>query len=569
MPETLIAALSRPGAYPYEVSSELAGGAAEIDVVQTHISIIFLVGDRAYKVKKPVDLGFLDFTSLDARRHFCEEEVRLNRRLTRDVYLGIVKILKCEDGEIIVSEAISGGDESRQNDPGEVIDYAVLMQRLPQEAMMDRRLARGEIDNDILDRLAGMLVLFHAACPTGTGVVEHAEPEELRNQVRDNFSELGSSCNSGDGGGGEGRVDGVISPGILDFVRCNLLALIDRHEPLLRTRIAGGRIREGHGDLHSRNICVLDEHNRTPNEIVIYDCIEFSHALRCRDVACEIAFLAMDLDFNGYRAFASHFVREYAARANDPEIHDLIAFYKMHFAVVRSKVEALRSCEQEVNDEDRRTARAAARRYSCLAAGYALQPCLILMCGLPASGKSHVARSLESPLGARILRSDVIRKELAGMSPTDRGRSGDESGLYSHDMTERTYAEMLSRATQELERGKSVICDATFPVSLFRAPFMRIADEHHARAFLIETTAPESAVKERMADRASDAAEASDADWSVYLHARERFEPPIEIDPSHRIRIDTCERDNRGDDDGATAMVASIIDRLIAATPGS
>ena len=360
-----------------------------------------------------------------------------------------------------------------------------------------------------------------------------ATPDELRRQVRDNFDGLDLPSLSGR--------SGALARETLDFLRDHLLTFIDEHQALLRKRIANGRIREGHGDLHSRNICILDEHNRPANEIVIYDCIEFSRAFRCRDVACEIAFLAMDLDFNGFRAFASHFVREYAERADDPEIHDLIDFYKMHFAIVRGKVEALRSCEEEVSENDRCKARDTARRYLHLAAGYALRPCVILMCGLPATGKSHIARVLEAPMGARTLRSDVIRKELAGMSPTNRGRSGDESGIYSREMTQQTYEEMLRRAQAELEHGRSVIVDATFPAAPFREPFMRLAAEKRIRALLIETTAPEDVIRQRMAARASDQAEASDADWSVYQRASERFEPPNEIDPDRRLRIDTEE----------------------------
>ena len=543
--EALIHNLSLPDAYPQEIAAGIA--AADIRVIQTHISVIFLIGDRAFKVKKPVDLGFLDFTSLDSRRHFCAEEVRLNRRLAPDIYLGIAEIARDGDG-LRVSDAFEPSSEREETSGGEVIDYAVVMRRMPQDAMMDRRLARGEIDNEILDRLADLVVSFHAACPTGEGVDEHATPDELRRQVRDNLEGLSLPSPSGR--------SGALARDTLDFLRDHLLTFIDGHQPLLRSRIADGRIREGHGDLHSRNICILDEHNRPANEIVIYDCIEFSRAFRCRDVACEIAFLAMDLDFNGFRAFAAHFVREYAERADDPEIHDLIDFYKMHFAIVRAKVETVRSREEEVGEEDRCKARDTARRYLHLAAGYALRPCMILMCGLPATGKSHIASALEAPLSARTLRSDVIRKELAGMSPTDHDRSGDESGIYSREMTQRTYEEMLARAQAELEHGWSVIADATFPAAPFREPFMRLAAEKHIRALLIETTALEDVIRQRMAARASDQTDASDADWSVYLRARGRFEPPNEIDPDRRLRIDTEETDEN--DAIAMAMNALV-----------
>jgi len=555
-----IDALSRPEAYPHAPS--------RVDVVQTHISIVCLAGPLVFKVKKAVDLGFLDFTRLADRRRFCEEEVRLNSRLAPEVYLGVAEIAREPDGRVrIGSPGAPGASHSSDRD---VIDYAVVMKRLPEDGMMNHRLERGEIDNAMLDDLATILVDFHRRCRTGEDVNQHARPEALRRQIEDNFAGIEPREKNG---------TGTISAGLHGFLKDRLVRFVREHVSLLDSRIAEGRIREGHGDLHSRNICIVDPaawrrmHDAAASavgsgdagvapprddarpHIVIYDCIEFSEAFRCRDVACELAFLAMDLDFNGYRGFSGFLAHRYAERAGDDDLHALTSFYKAHFAVVRGKVESLRSMEDEVEATDRREARSLARAYFHLAAGYLLPPCLIVMSGLPGTGKSHVAGRLARPLEAEVLRSDVIRKRLAGVPPTQRAPAEGSENVYTEDATRRTYREMERRARTALRDGRHVIIDATMPSRAMRRPFLAIGEESGAPVVVVETTAPDDVVRERMRAREDDRREVSDADWDVYLKAKERFERPEEA--KRRVVV--------GADDDVDRAVGRVIESLMPA----
>lgn len=495
----LIRGLFDPCAYPHPVEGD-------ITVVQTHISIVFLAGNRVYKVKKALDLGFLDYSTLEQRKHFCEEEVRLNRRLAPETYLGVARIVRSEDGTL---QFVMLPDEGR-----ETIDYAVVMKRLPAEGMLDARLDRGKVDVYLLDRLAKKLVAFHNACPTGDDVDRYATPEALRKQVDDNLRGLATFIGELDG-----RDDLTLTRAMHDRLRGTMNDDLARLEDPFRQRISAGRIREGHGDLHAGNICILDS-----GEIVIYDCIEFSAAFRCRDVASEVAFLAMELDRAGRNDLADAFIDSYAKHAGDSGLRELVPFYKRHFAIVKAKVESLKSREEEVDEADRAKSLAKARRYALLAVGSTLPPALIMTCGLPGTGKSTFARALAPFLRAEHLASDRIRKDLAGLEPTERGTSND---IYTDEFTRRTYGAMRDRARIALKEGRTVIADANFPARKLREPFIALGKELDVPVLIVHLTAAESTIRERMHARSADTDEVSDADWSVYEKAKSRFEPPV------------------------------------------
>lgn len=495
----LIRGLSDPRAYPHPVEGD-------ITVVQTHISIVFLAGDHVYKVKKALDLGFLDYSTLAQRKHFCEEEVLLNRRLAPETYLGVARIVRSsDDGSLRFTMA--------SDDAGETIDYAVVMKRLPADGMLDARLERDDVDEPLLDRLARKLADFHRACPTGDEVNQYAIPEALKKQVDDNLRGLARFV------GEIGRDDDLtLTNAMHDRLRTVMHDDLDRLHDTFQTRITNNRIREGHGDLHAGNICILDS-----GEIVIYDCIEFSAAFRCRDVASEVAFLAMELDRTGRTDLADAFIDAYAKHAEDSGLLELVPFYKRHFAIVKAKVESLKSREEEVDAADRAKSLAKARRYALLAVGSTLPTAFIMTCGLPGTGKSTFARALAPCLRAEHLASDRIRKELAGLDPTERGTPHD---IYTDTFTQRTYDTMRDRTRDALQAGRTVIADANFPSRALRTPFIELGEELHVPAFTIHLTADESTVRERMRARSTDPTEVSDADWSVYEKAKSRFEPP-------------------------------------------
>lgn len=525
-----IRALSDPRAYPHPVEGD-------ITVIQTHISIVFLAGDRVYKIKKALDLGFLDYSTLAQRKHYCEEEVRLNRRLAPETYLGVARIVRSDDGtlQFVMSP----------NEDQETIDYAVVMKRLPAEGMLDAHLERGDVDVDLLDRLAKKLGAFHRACPTGDEVNQYALPAAIAKQVRDNLSGLDqfvSEMNDHD--------HPTLTRAMHDQLRGAMESHLAQLEDTFRQRIEAGRIRDGHGDLHAGNICVLNS-----GDIVIYDCIEFSAAFRCRDVASEVAFLAMELDRAGRADLADAFINSYAQHANDPGLCELVPFYKLHFAIVKAKVETLKSREAEVEAADREKSRARARRYAMLAVGYTLPPLLLMTCGLPATGKSSLARALAPLLRATHLASDRLRKELAGLAPTERGTPHD---IYTDEYTKRTYDTMRDRARIALEAGHTVIADANFPTRALRTPFFSLARDLRVPALLVFLTIPTETARARLKRRAADRHEVSDADWSVYQRARDRFEPP-KMDEGDILYLQSG---GETIDDAALAVVDALIRRI-------
>ncbi len=516
----LIAGLSDPRAYPFECAS--------VEVRQTPSSLLFFAGDRVYKVKKAVDLGFLDFTTLARRLFYCQEEVRLNRRLAPEVYLGIVAIVSRLDGGLCI--AAPGG---------RAIEYAVEMQRLPEEDMLDHRLDRGAVDDAMLDALTDRLIDFHRQAPTGPGVDEYGRPEAVAAMVLGNLDEAARYAGQA----------GTLSSGLHRHLERAARRLLDARRDLLAARVVAGRIREGHGDLHAGNICI------TAEDIVIYDCIEFAPQFRCGDVARDLAFLVMDLDERGEHGPAAHLASRYATLAADRDLATLLPFYKAHLACVRGKVNAISAADPDVAEPDRAEARRASLRYFSLAGAYGLSPALVATCGLPGSGKSWLADRVARPLDAAIVRSDVVRKRLAGIPATHHPTGPEAEALYSARSSQLTYEAMVQEAEPMLTKGRSVVVDATFPQRQSRAAFARLAESRRAPFVLVHVTAPEPVVAQRLSRRPELPEEVSDAGWEVYLKFKRTFEPPWEVPPAQLVVASSP-----GD---AEPVVALVIERLL------
>lgn len=537
----LIEALSRPEAYR-ECGADLGASRQPIEVRQTHISVVFLVGDHAWKVKKPVNLGFLDFSTLEKRRRFCEEEIRLNRRTAPEVYLGVDSIVRDRDGSLVVA-----------TDPGarEVVDVSVRMRRLPEEGLLDGRLDRLAADprpeeigsmRRLLVGFAPRLAAFHAACATGVGVDEHGGPDGMRRQFEANLARLEPFV-------GESTA-AVLSTRRFEWLRSGSLRRVGQDRVVLDARVRAGRVRDGHGDLHAGNLCVVD------GRILAFDAIEFDHRLRCRDVACEVAHLAMDLDRRGLAGLAEVWTRACARSTNDPGVVSVARVFRLHYAVVRALVEAIRSRDAAVGQDGRSASLSLARRYADLATGYLLPPSLVLTCGLPGSGKSTFARAVSIPLRAHRLRSDVIRKRLAGVELEDRRRI-DRRGrsLYDERWTDATYACMLRAAQAAIARGRHVVVDAAFSKEPQRRAFIDLASRLPVPWVLVEATGDREDVRRRLEARAKDRHEPSDADWSVFEQAERTFERPHEVPSKHRLAW----RSEGNADEG----VREAIDRLV------
>ncbi|WP_049824400.1 hypothetical protein [Desulfurivibrio alkaliphilus] len=330
-----------PAVYPHPV--------AEVELVQTHISYVLLAGDFVYKMKKPVDFGFLDFTELDRRRYYCAEELRLNRRLCPEIYLAVVSLNRAAAGGL----ALEGSEDG----PGEPVEYLVKMARLPQEGMMPRIIDRGELTPEHLHLIVHKLVPFYRRADDSPEVRELGGVAAVRFNVEENFQQT---------------VDFVGTPALsrerFARIREGSLAFLDRPE-LFAARQEAGRVREGHGDLHAANICFAGD------QVHIFDCIEFNRRFRCADVAEDIAFLAMDLDFRDLGELSRHFVEYYAHLANDPEVLTMLPFYCCYRAYVRGKINLFTAAEPEVDDTTRQQAQQQAARYFALAQCYADELC--------------------------------------------------------------------------------------------------------------------------------------------------------------------------------------------------
>ena len=383
----LIGALSNPSAYPLRVE--------RVEVRQTHISVVFLAGPHVYKLKKPVNPGFLDFSTLQKRLHFCREEVRLNRRLAPDVYLGVVPVVRTADGPRLEGE-------------GEVLEWAVKMRRLPEEATILERLRRGEVGVELIESLARKIACFHHTAETNERIATFGRFDAVSRLVLDvlphSATELGTT----------------IRLSVLDRIRARTEETLSRLRPLIDSRAVRGMPRDTHGDLHLDHIYYFPD-KEPPADLVIIDCIEFNERFRFTDPVADMAFAVMDLAFHGRRDLARAFAEAYFVAAEDEEGRALLPLYTSYRAMVRATVEGLLLAEQEVREADRDAARQKAKAHWLLALGEleepGRKPCLSLVAGLPGSGKSTLAQGLAGKAGFSVIRSDVVRKELASQEP--------------------------------------------------------------------------------------------------------------------------------------------------------
>ncbi len=495
----LVAALHDPACYP--------GSPAAVQVLQTHLSIVCLVGDSAYKLKKPVRLPFVDFSSLELRRDACREEVRLNRRLCGDVYRGVAALRRTAAGL-----RFSAPDAPPQPDD---VEAAVVMQRLPADRMLDVLLREGAVDGAAMAALARRIAAFHAGAERGPGVVEAGSPTKLAGFARANFVEI------------EALSDHGLPRGLLEALAKTADAQFAALLPALQRRAAEGRVCDGHGDLHARNICMTDPPT-------VYDCIEFAPALRCGDVATENAFLAMDLRYRGAPELAAAYLDAYVAASGDTELPRLLPPLIAYRAMVRAKVAAIAAGEPELDAQARAEARRSAHAHLRLAAAVCVEQrgrWWIVLCGPPASGKSGLAATLPWPAFA----TDRVRKELAGLAPEQR--AGAEH--YSAAFSARTYDELLSRATALTRRGEPVVVlDGNFPTPAHRRAALAAARAAGAVPTIAFVDVDAATALARAAARAEDPVAVSDAGAAETALLRARFVPPDDGEGAAVVGLD-------------------------------
>jgi len=492
-----VEALLNPSTYPQHP--------AAVELQQTQMSFIFLTGEYAYKTKKAVDLGYLDYTTLEKREYFCRQELELNRRLCPTGYLDVVPITQSPDG-------------IRLGGKGEVIEYAVKMKQLPRDRMMDLLLPLDEVTPAMLKQVAGLMAEFHSRAATGPAINAYGSLEGIRTNTDENFDQTVKYINT------------LIPEKFHRMIREYNDKFLSGNTSLFNNRVSGGKIRDCHGDLHAAHVCFGDQ-------IYIYDCIEFNDRFRYCDTSSEIAFLAMDIDRYGRADLSESFVQDYISAGCDREMGDLLDFYKCYRAYVRGKVACFKYDDPHI--EDKKAIAAEAGLYFNLAHKYArTRPVLIIMTGLIGTGKTTVAGLAATGLGFSVLSSDVIRKQLAGVAPTERHHDSFDAGIYAPESTRKTYDELFRRAAGQLKQGHSVILDASFRKKAERLQAQKLAAECGADFLVIECVADEQTIKKWLEIRSKEQS-VSDGRWEIFPQIKKDFESVDEIPAQNHLVLDT------------------------------
>ena len=489
--DELVSAMLEPGFYPKRPS--------KVAHKETHISHLFLTDDLVYKVKKAVRFSFLDYSTLAKRRHFLNEELRLNRRLAPSVYLAVMPI----------SFDATGWRLGGWSGPAE---YTLVMRRLPERRMLPFLLDSGQLTPEMMRAVGEVLAPFHAGAEPVQKSAAFDYPSNVQKEWAENLNDLQPFFGT------------WIEDDVFAALKKFGAEFLDKHHDLFIRRINDGWIRDVHGDLHCEHICFA------PEGIQIFDCIEFSPQLRRCDLASEIGFLLMDLEVRGGGNLVRPFLTRYLELLHDPDLPALLPFYECYRALVRGKVEALRSTGPDSN---------APRyfRYALRFTWSSLKPFLVIVCGLTGSGKSTLARELGERIGMPVINSDAVRKAIAGR--LGRPAVPFNEGIYSANMTEKTYAKIAREAEKQILEGKGAILDATFGKKSHREMIVRLAEKHTVPLVLIHCVASDETTEKRLAQREAEGKDVSDGRWEIYSKQKAAFEPINELPLTNCLKLNT------------------------------
>ena len=486
----------------------------DLRVLETHISWVILTGDYAYKIKKPVNFGFLDFSTLDKRFFYCREELRLNRRFAPQIYLDLVEVRGSQDAP-------------RLHGDGEVIEYALKMIEFPQHCLLSHYAASGTLDATHIDAIAVRVNSLHADSAGRDDCDTESDNEYGTARVAQRWSEENMT-----------HIANTIPAALLPESYARLRHWYRDNSELLRDidqRKRDGYVRECHGDLHLGNMAMIE------GEVTAFDCIEFNSELRWIDTISEAAFVAMDLQARGYPGFGWRFISRYFENSADYEAIGLLRYYIIYRALVRANVEALR-----VAPAANPTAKtfAAAFTYLDLADQWSTNQHagMIIMHGLSGSGKSTVAAQLVEALGAIRIRSDVIRKQLHELAPDSNSQSAPNRGIYSNDATELTYNRMREIAATIIAANFCVILDATFLQETDRRKMLELETALPCARVIVNCEAPEAILRERISARENDPSEANLQILERQIQARQ----PISIEESGMATVVNIGADGPG-----------------------
>jgi uncharacterized protein len=495
LPE-LIQHMLLPEFYPHPVTMP-------IELIQTHASVVLLTGDFAYKLKKPVNFGFLDYSTIANRKHFCEEEIRLNQRGAKELYLAVLPISQ-------------QGHKYQFGHDGEVVDYAVKMLQFPQSALLSNLFESGQITSDDIVEMGQVVARFHAEAQTSEYISSFGTVAKIRQSIDNNYRQTEKYI---------GRSQ--TQPQYTETKAYTDRFLIE-NEQLFLDRIAGGFIRECHGDLHLRNICYWQ------HKILLFDCIEFNEPFRFVDTMYDVAFAVMDLEARGRKDLANRFLNAYAEQTGDWAGLQVLPLYLTRQAYVRAKVTSFLLDDPGISIKDRVAALAAATNYYRQAWEYTRtkQGRLIMISGLSGSGKSTLGQRIAESVGGIQIRSDAVRKHLGGIPLLAKG----DDSLYTPEMTARTYQKVLLLGTKLAVQGFTVILDAKYDRQSLRTAVINLAQSEGIPLDIIHCTAPTSTLVDRLAQRTGDIADATVDLLASQQAAWEDFSP---IEAQYVSTIDT------------------------------
>jgi uncharacterized protein len=509
----LIKALFDTRAYPHEVTA--------FSIIETHISWVLLTGKYAYKIKKPVNFGFLDFSTLEKRRFFCYEELRLNRRLAADLYLEVVPIT----GTL---------DQPKMGGAGEAIEYAVKMNQFPAGLTLSERAESGQLSSDDCDQITGIIADFHETVAKAGEATPYGGGECIKHWFVENFDH--------------------IRPFLVDDKQKQQLQAIQawgddewhNKAGMMQLRKLQGHVRECHGDLHLSNMTLIN------GKVTLFDCIEFNPKLRWIDVISEVAFLVIDLLHFGYDCYAYRLLNHYLQRTGDYQGMALLRYYLVYRALVCAKVSLLRHAQQvAVSEQDCLHYSAfanLAERFTQVG-----QVALIITHGYSGSGKSTIAAELAEKIGALQIRSDIERKRLFGYGAQEPTGSGLDSGLYTQEAGRKTYLHLVECAKVVIEAGFSAIIDAAFLKAEQRDLFRKLAVECGVQFFIVDFQASDEELLRRIRQRQNDASEAT---IDVLRHQQQSAQSLSVEEQAYVITIDT-------ENDSALDILLNYVDGFL------
>ena len=495
-------ALQNPALYDHPVSG--------FELIETHISWVLLTGHYAYKIKKPVNLGFVDFSTLQKRHHYCQEELRLNRRLAPMLYLEVVAFTGTPRHPVI------GGK-------GTPFEYAVKMKQFPSDALLDQVLERDELRPPHIDQLARDVADFHARIAVADANSPFGEPDVVHGHAMDNFITLRQLI-------AEEKKRELIES-LAQWSEERFRQLME----VLAERKADGHIRECHGDMHLGNMVLLD------GRVVVFDCIEFNPSLNWIDVISELAFLVMDLEQRGRSDFAFRFLNGELERSGDYPGIRLLTYYLVYRAMVRAKVAGIRLSQMPSGSAEQREQERELQRYLLLAERYTRppKPRLFITHGLSGSGKTHLTQPLLERLRAIRIRSDVERKRMFGLAPEARSDSAVDQGIYTPRTSQRLYGHLHTLAEQIVKSGYPVIVDATFLKRSHRDRFRKLAQRLGVPFTILDFRADTALLRARILQRSREEKDASEATLAVLDHQLADREPLAADERPWVVTIDT------------------------------